>query len=129
MGLCVTVLQIWELMKELIDMYLNLIIILLIIISALAKAGADYLLFNTTYLQDKYKGQAKGFLESHLPFLFDKWHRSDAIRTLALLVCIALLLDYTWYDTIFLIIIYFGFYGIIFEIRYNLNKKFSKIKK
>lgn len=105
----------------------NLIILSLLIISALAKAGADYIAFNTTYLQDRYKGQTKGFLESHLPFLYDKWHLFDAIRTLTLLTAIALLLGYSWYDTIFLIIIYFGFYGVTFEIGYTLKQRKSKL--
>lgn len=103
-------------------MYLNLIIILLIIISALAKAGADYTAFNTSYLLDRYQGQERSWFDKYLPFLGDVWHRYDYIRTLMFCIAVAVAQGFVWWS-ILVGIVYSAFYGIIFEIGYNLKKK------
>jgi len=91
--------------------------IILLIISAVSKGIADYIIFNTDFMQKRYYGQKRNFFEKYLPFLFDWWHFFNAINTgcLIVLICIHLGLEWRWFFIIFFL------HGSVFEIIYGLK--------
>jgi len=92
--------------------------IILLIISAVSKGIADYIIFNTGYLQKRYYGQKRNFFEKYLPLLFDWWHFFDAVRISCFIILIIMFLDlqWWWFFAIFFL------HSLVFEITYGVKK-------
>jgi len=103
---------------ELLNMFLSII---LLIISAVSKGIADYIIFNTDYMQKRYYGQKRNFFERYLPFLFDWWHFFDAVRISCFIVLIIMFLGLQWW---WFFIIFF-LHGLVFEITYGFKKIYN----
>ena len=92
--------------------------IILLIISAVSKGIADYIIFNTGYLQKRYYGQKRNFFEKYLPLLFDWWHFFDAINTGCFIALVCVYLGVEW----FCFPILFFIHGVAFELIYFINR-------
>ena len=95
-----------------------ILIIILFVISAVAKAEQDQLNFGTTKIKWSWwtnKDSNFAFwLKVPFSFFENGWHLCDAIRTFSLLLAISILMGYWWLSFILYLC-----YGIIFELSYR----------
>ena len=100
-----------------------LIMILLFIISAVAKTLQDRINFNPSDFifqsdwwlgKGKYAWDKRNWLQKYiLSFTFNGWHFCDAVRTFSLILIISILIGVWWYS-----FIGYCIYGLLFEFFY-----------
>ena len=104
----------------------NILIVLLFLLSAIAKSETDTIRFKPLqawfqsdyWLSRKDVAKRSWWFKYPLSFAWDGWHLMDTIRILCLCSIIIIHYGIIWYFAIPLIILLYAIHGIIFEIFY-----------